>query len=62
MGDSMKMAHNPFKEFSKIPQHKLHGDRITQKWVILCCGTKGLRQSLEPETNFLIVVEKYYSD
>jgi hypothetical protein len=28
---------------TEIPQHKLHGDRIAQKWVILCCGTKGLR-------------------
>jgi hypothetical protein len=53
-GDSMKMlcvAHNPFEECwflgnsmkTKIPQHKLHSDRIAQKWAILCCGTKGLR-------------------
>jgi hypothetical protein len=27
---------------TKIPQNKLHGDRITQKWVILFSGTKGL--------------------
>ncbi len=26
----------------EIPQHKLQIDRITQKWVILCSGTKGV--------------------
>jgi hypothetical protein len=31
---------------TKIPQHKLHSDRITQKWVILCCGTKGLSKTV----------------
>jgi hypothetical protein len=34
LGNSMK---------TKIPQHKRHSDRIAQKWVILCTGTKGLR-------------------
>jgi hypothetical protein len=38
----LSVAHNPLEELSKIPQHKLNGDRITQKWVILCCGTKRL--------------------
>jgi hypothetical protein len=28
---------------TKIPQHKLHSDRIAQKWAILCCGTKGIK-------------------
>jgi hypothetical protein len=34
LGDSMK---------TEIPQHKLLGDRIAQKWAILLCpGTKGI--------------------
>jgi hypothetical protein len=38
LGDSMK---------TEIPQHKLHGDRIAQKWaILLCSGTKGIISSL----------------